>query len=106
MPACMLQATRYTSWRLIIIGISLIPGKEPAEEKRRKQGGTQHEANPCLFTSWRFRGDLSRRINACCLMIFVKKAFMNSGGIEINTSIWNITCLEIVLDNVQSNSFK
>lgn len=41
MPACMLQATRDTGWRLIIIGISLIPGKETAEEKRRKQGGTR-----------------------------------------------------------------
>ena len=52
-PACTLQATRYTSWRLIIIGISSIPGKEPAEEKRRRQGGIRRSKSlPVYFTTF------------------------------------------------------
>lgn len=65
MPACMLQATLDTSWRLIITGISLIPGKEKPIRRLRASRNPQGQMLARLFYDWSM-GNLSRRIHALC----------------------------------------
>ena len=68
MPACMLQATLDTGWRLIITGISLIPGKEkPIQRLRASRNPTGQMLARSFYD--RSMGNLSRRIHASCRVI-------------------------------------
>lgn len=68
MPACMLQATLDTGWRLIITGISLIPGKEKPICRLRASRNPQGQMLARSFYD-RSMGNLSRRIHASCRVI-------------------------------------